>query len=58
HIYAVTNQKEQYRQPKPMKRDRTKRDPNKFCRYHNDIGHDTNNCFALKDEIERLIKEG
>ncbi|PON68759.1 hypothetical protein PanWU01x14_093650, partial [Parasponia andersonii] len=58
HIYAVINQKERYRQPGPMKRDRAKCDPNKFCRYHNDIGHDTNDCFALKDEIERLIREG
>ncbi len=41
-----------------MKRDRAKRDPNKFCRYHNDIGHHTNNCYALKDEVERLIREG
>ncbi|PON33958.1 hypothetical protein PanWU01x14_348430 [Parasponia andersonii] len=46
---SVTNQKERFRQPEPMKRDRTMRDPNK---------HDTNNCFALKDEIERLIREG
>ncbi|PON76258.1 hypothetical protein PanWU01x14_036760, partial [Parasponia andersonii] len=58
HIYAVSNQKERYHQPEPMKRDRAKRDPNKFCQYHNDIGHDTNNYFSLKDETERLIKEG
>ncbi|PON44063.1 hypothetical protein PanWU01x14_269990 [Parasponia andersonii] len=58
HIYAVTNQKERFRQPEPMKQDRTKCNPNKFCRYHNNIGYDTNNCFALKDEIERLIREG
>ena len=57
HIYAVTNQQERYRQSKPIKRERAKRDPNKFYWYHNDIGHDTNNCYALKDEIERLIKE-
>ncbi|PON68030.1 hypothetical protein PanWU01x14_098340, partial [Parasponia andersonii] len=57
HIYMVTNLQEWYRQPEPMKRDRVRRKPNKFCRYHNDIGHDTNNCFTLKDEIERFIKE-
>ncbi|PON80612.1 hypothetical protein PanWU01x14_001680 [Parasponia andersonii] len=58
HIYVVTNQQKRYRQPELMKRERVRCDPNKFCQYHNDIGHDTNNCFALKDEIERLIKEG
>ena len=55
---GVTNQQVQYRQQGPMKQDRAKRDPNKFCRYHNDIGHHTNNCYALKDEVERLIREG
>ncbi|KAL8552314.1 hypothetical protein ACS0TY_001131 [Phlomoides rotata] len=29
-----------------------------FCRFHNDYGHDTNQCFHLKDEIERLIQVG
>ncbi|KAL8497648.1 hypothetical protein ACS0TY_021111 [Phlomoides rotata] len=28
------------------------------CHFHNDYGHDTNQCFHLKDEIERLIQAG
>ncbi|KAL8516439.1 hypothetical protein ACS0TY_014917 [Phlomoides rotata] len=27
----------------------------RFCHFHNEYGHDTNSCFHLKDEIERMI---
>ncbi|XP_055830916.1 uncharacterized protein LOC129899948 [Solanum dulcamara] len=34
-------------------------DGTKHCAYHSRIaGHDTENCFTLKDKIEALIKEG
>ncbi|KAL5574245.1 hypothetical protein UlMin_023842 [Ulmus minor] len=38
----------------PVKR----RDNTKYCRYHHDIGHITEECQVLKDEIERLIQKG
>ena len=41
-----------------MRGDRSKRNQNKYCRYHQDIGHTTEECIALKDEIEKLIQEG
>ncbi|XP_062085409.1 uncharacterized protein LOC133791501 [Humulus lupulus] len=47
-----------YRKPQPIRRDRDRRDPGKFCRFHNDIGHHTNKCHQLKDKIENLIKLG
>ncbi|KAL0313201.1 UNVERIFIED_CONTAM: Transposon Ty3-G Gag-Pol polyprotein [Sesamum radiatum] len=31
---------------------------NKFCRFHNDYGHTTEECRHLKNEIERLIQNG
>ncbi|KAL0411004.1 UNVERIFIED_CONTAM: hypothetical protein Slati_3690100 [Sesamum latifolium] len=31
---------------------------NKFCRFHNDYGHTTDECRHLKNEIERLIQNG
>ncbi|KAL5540749.1 hypothetical protein UlMin_044072 [Ulmus minor] len=34
------------------------RDNTKYCRYHRDIGHITEECRVLKDEIERLIQRG
>ncbi|KAL0451715.1 UNVERIFIED_CONTAM: hypothetical protein Slati_1149600 [Sesamum latifolium] len=30
----------------------------KFCRFHNDYGHSTEECRHLKNEIERLIQNG
>ena len=35
-----------------------RRNRNKHCRYHQDHGHNTDECLQLKDEIERLIRRG
>ncbi|XP_060973885.1 uncharacterized protein LOC133039098 [Cannabis sativa] len=40
-----------------MRKDISKRDMNKFCRFHNDYGHDTDECNNLKEEIEFLIRQ-
>ena len=34
------------------------RDKSKYCDFHQDHGHTTEVCFALKREIEGLIKRG
>ncbi|XP_058106949.1 uncharacterized protein LOC131250683 [Magnolia sinica] len=34
------------------------RSKNKYCYYHRDHGHNTSHCYHLKEEIERLIREG
>ncbi|KAL5766190.1 hypothetical protein ACOSP7_016807 [Xanthoceras sorbifolium] len=34
------------------------RNPNKFYAYHNKAGHNTVDCFELKDAIEDLIRRG
>lgn len=34
------------------------RDSHLWCEYHKARGHDTENCFALKNEIEKLIRKG
>lgn len=36
----------------------TRRDKDKYCDFHEDYGHTTNEYKHLKDEIERLIWEG
>ncbi|KAL8148259.1 hypothetical protein AgCh_005574 [Apium graveolens] len=46
------------RWPKPLKADPTKPDKRKYCRFHKDDGHDTDECRQLKDEIEFLIRKG
>ena len=41
-----------------MKGNRLWRDAKRSCAFHRDIGHNTERCVALKDEIERLIRVG
>ena len=44
--------------PKKMKRDPNKCNRNKYCRFHRDYGHDTDQCLDLKQQIENLIRQG
>ena len=47
-----------YKRPAPIRKDISKRDTTTFCHFHNNYGHDTNECNQLKDEIEFLIRQG
>ena len=44
--------------PEKMKEDPNKCNQNKYCRFHRDHGHDTDECFDLKQQIKNLIKQG
>nr|GEZ88891.1 hypothetical protein [Tanacetum cinerariifolium] len=39
-------------------RDVEKRNSNKFCDFHNDKGHSTDECMQLKKQIEELVRAG
>ena len=46
------------RWPTQMKSDPFTRDNTKYCEFHRDYGHRTDNCIQLKREIEYLIRCG
>ena len=41
-----------------LKGDLNRRSKDKYCRFHRDHGHDTTDCYDLKQQIEALIKQG
>ena len=56
-LHEVRN--EQFmRWPTQMKSDPTIRDNTKYCEFHRDYGHRTDNCIQLKREIKYLIRRG
>jgi hypothetical protein len=50
--YEVKHAKIKKRPPPPTRA--KSRNRSKFCNYHKDYGHHTNECIHLKDEIGRL----
>ena len=46
------------RWPSQMRSDPTKRDNTRYCEFHRDYGHRTDDCIQLRNEIEYLIRRG
>ncbi|XP_052209289.1 uncharacterized protein LOC127812798 [Diospyros lotus] len=44
--------------PPPLRSPPNTRSKNKYCRFHRDHGHDTEDCIQLKEEIQELINRG
>lgn len=57
-VYLASYKDVPYKKPPPLRGEISKRDSNKYCRFHEDYGHDTNECRHLKDEIEYLLRSG
>ncbi|GJU32728.1 reverse transcriptase domain-containing protein [Tanacetum coccineum] len=47
-----------FKPPLPMVTPVEKRSSNKFCDFHNDKGHITDECMQLKKQIEELVRAG
>ena len=56
-LMEIENDKD-LRWPKPLRTYPERRNKNQYCRFHQDVGHDTDDCRKLKDEIEFLIRRG
>ena len=54
-VFLATEKTGVYKRPDSMRGDCSKRNLNKYSRYHKDIGHTTEECIMLKDEMEKLI---
>ncbi|GJS67397.1 hypothetical protein Tco_0681961 [Tanacetum coccineum] len=47
-----------FKPPPPMVTPVEKRSSNKFCDFHNDKGHSTDECMQLKKQMEELVRLG
>ncbi|PWA55873.1 reverse transcriptase domain-containing protein [Artemisia annua] len=57
-IYATSEGKAVLRPPPRMFAPVHRRHRTRYCEFHNDHGHDTNDCIDLRKEIEACIKSG
>ncbi|GJU75223.1 reverse transcriptase domain-containing protein [Tanacetum coccineum] len=53
-IFAL--EKGKFKAPPPMVTPAEKRDPNKYCEFHADTGHSTDECMQLRKQIDEMIK--
>nr|GEU80010.1 reverse transcriptase domain-containing protein [Tanacetum cinerariifolium] len=54
----LTAKEGKFQPPSPMVTPVEKRSSNKFCDFHNDKGHSTDECMQLKKQIEELMRGG
>nr|GEU64416.1 hypothetical protein [Tanacetum cinerariifolium] len=50
--------KGKFKAPPPMTTPVEKRNNNKLCEFHGEVGHNTDECMHLKRQIEELLKNG
>ncbi|GJY18724.1 reverse transcriptase domain-containing protein [Tanacetum coccineum] len=51
-------EKGKFKAPPPMTTPVEKRNNSKFCEFHGEVGHNTDECMHLKRQIEELLKSG
>ncbi|GJX57042.1 reverse transcriptase domain-containing protein [Tanacetum coccineum] len=50
--------KGKFKPPPPMTTPVEKRSASKFCKFHGEVGHTTDECMHLKRQIEKMLKAG
>ncbi|GJT18856.1 reverse transcriptase domain-containing protein [Tanacetum coccineum] len=55
-IFALDKGK--FKAPPPMTTPVEKRNANKFCEFHGEVGHNTDECLHLRIQIEEMLKAG
>uniref|UniRef100_A0A2N9IA87 Integrase catalytic domain-containing protein n=1 Tax=Fagus sylvatica TaxID=28930 RepID=A0A2N9IA87_FAGSY len=58
HIFMQIRNDPALKWPGKLLTDPDKRPRDKYCRFHRDHGHNTEDCYDLKRQIEELIKQG
>ncbi|PWG75031.1 hypothetical protein DF186_14820, partial [Enterococcus hirae] len=57
NIYRKIYHTEKIPPPRPLKHKKTKKNRSEYCKYHKLYGHSTNDCYDLKNIIEKLTRE-
>ncbi|PWA56571.1 retrotransposon gag domain-containing protein [Artemisia annua] len=57
-ILATSKGKMMLRPPPKMFTPASRRDKTKYCEFHEDHGHDTNDCIDLRKQIEACVRNG
>ncbi|KAI3465817.1 hypothetical protein Pfo_022480 [Paulownia fortunei] len=57
-VLMVVEQHGLIQPPRPLRESSRRAKSDKYCHFHRDRGHTTEECFHLKQEIERLIRKG
>ena len=57
-LMQIKDEEEALTYPGKLKGDPNRRSRYKYCCFHRDHGHDTADCYDLKQQIEALIKQG
>ncbi|XP_022848776.1 uncharacterized protein LOC111371097 [Olea europaea var. sylvestris] len=57
-VFTQANAKEAFHKPMILKDGQARQHQGRYCLYHRMVGHDTDNCRDLKEEVESLIRRG
>ncbi|GKB35380.1 hypothetical protein Tco_0880322, partial [Tanacetum coccineum] len=57
-IIAIEKAARSFEQPPRTFGNRQSQDMSKYCHFHEDYGHDTNDCHQLRNHIEEAVKSG